>query len=243
MFFETVVVALLALTLGVVTSFAGFRLFVILLPIWGFFAGFTATAEAIQQLFGGGFLATVSSWVVALGVGALFALVAYLFYYAAVVVLAATVGFEIGAGLMAGFGVNMGVLQFVVGLAVALALSVAIVVLNLPKAIIIVLTALGGASMILTGLLLAFGRISLSSLELGIVGAFVRSSGFWLLVYVAIALIGMVAQFVAPDAYRLKPYSLEQTTFQAPTSGAQLRQDATISAPTSVGGGSGSLPA
>ncbi len=243
MFFQTVIVAILALVLGVATSFAGFRLFVILLPIWGFFAGFTATAEAIQQLFGGGFLATVSSWVIALGIGALFALVAYLFYYAAVVVLAATVGFEIGAGLMAGLGVNMGVLQFVVGLAVALALCVAIVVLNLPKAIIIVLTALGGASMILTGLLLAFGRIPLSSLELGIVGAFVRSSVFWFLVYVAIAVVGMVAQFMAPDAYRLKPYSIEQSTFQAPTPGTPFGQGASISAPTSATGGSESLPA
>jgi hypothetical protein len=243
MFFQTVIVAILALTLGVATSFAGFRLFVILLPIWGFFAGFTATAQAIQQLFGGGFLATVSSWVVALGVGALFALFAYLFYYAAVVVLAATVGFELGAGLMAGFGVSSGVFQFVVGLAIALALCVAIVVLNLPKAIIIVLTALGGASMILTGVLLAFGSIKLTSLEVGIVGAFVRSSVFWLLVYVAIALVGMVAQFMAPDAYRLKPYSVEQATFQAPTPGAPVRQRETVSTPASTGGGSGSLPA
>ncbi len=243
MFFETVVVALLALALGVFTSFAGFRLFVILLPIWAFFAGFIATAEAIQQLFGGGFLATVSSWVVALGVGALFALLAYLFYYAAVIVLAATVGFEIGAGLMAGFGASMGVLQFVVGLAIALALCVAVVALNLPKAIIIVLTALGGASMILTGVLLAFGSISLSTLELGIVGAFVRSSWFWFLVYVAIAMIGMVVQSLAPDAYRVRPYSLEQTTFQAPTPGAPMRQGESISTPTSASGGSESLPA
>ncbi len=61
MFFETVVVALLALALGAFTSFAGFRLFVILLPIWGFFAGFIATADVIQQVFGDSFLATASN--------------------------------------------------------------------------------------------------------------------------------------------------------------------------------------
>ncbi len=44
---------------------------------------------------------------------------AYLFYYAAVVILAATVGFEIGVGFMSGLGVTSGFLHFIVGLIVA----------------------------------------------------------------------------------------------------------------------------
>src|SRR5262245_39479740 len=98
MFFQIVFVSLLLTLIGLGLCFAGFRLFVVLLPLFGFFAGFLVTAQSIQELFGGGFLATTSSWVLGFVVGVLFALVAYLFYYGAVVVLAATVGYELGVG-------------------------------------------------------------------------------------------------------------------------------------------------
>ena len=244
MFFQTVLVSLLMLSLGLATCFAGFRLFVILLPIWGFFAGFITTSQAIQQLFGGGFLATVSSWVIAVVIGALFAIVAYFFYYAAVIVLAATVGYEIGIGLMAGFGVNAGFIQFLVGLGIAIIFSVAVIALNLPKVFIVALTALGGASMILTGILLAFGSVTLSTLNLGLVGAFVRTSWFWFVVYVAIVVVGIVAQMMVPDTYKLTPYAQEQTSFQAPAgSPAASTPTQSYSTPTPTGDGSETLRA
>ena len=37
MFFQTVLVSLLLILLGLAMTFAGYRFFVILLPIWGFF--------------------------------------------------------------------------------------------------------------------------------------------------------------------------------------------------------------
>lgn len=242
MFFQTVFVALLALVLGLIVCFAGFRLFVILLPIWALFAGFLVTAQAIQELFGGGFLATVSSWVFGIVIGVLFAVAAYFFYYAAVAVLAATVGYEIGAGVMTGLGVNSGFLQFIVGLVVALALIAAVILLNLPKVFIVVLTAFGGASMILAGVLLALGRIPLTALHAGIVGAFIHDSWFWSLIYLALAAVGIVAQLLLPDAYQLTPYGQEQPTLQAPTPAtpAQQQQPVPASAPTSAGPG---LPA
>ena len=54
---------------------------------------------------------------------------------------------------------------------VALVLAVAVIFLNLPQLFIIVLSALAGAGMILTGTLLALGRVSLTELNLGLVGA------------------------------------------------------------------------
>lgn len=210
MFFQTVFVSLLQLLFGLVVCFAGFRLFVILLPLWGFFAGFLASAEAIQQLFGGGFLATVSSWVFAFFIGVLFALTAYLFYYAAVALLAVIVGYELGAGLMVGLGISSGFLQFIVGLAVAAAFTAAVILLNLPKVFIVTLTALAGASMALTGILLALGRVSLTELQWGLVGAFVRSSWLWSLVYLAIVAMGVVVQMLVPEGYSLEPYGQEE---------------------------------
>lgn len=239
MFFQTIFVAILALLLGLVVCFAGFRLFVILLPIWGFFAGFLATAQAVQQLFGGGFLATTSSWVFGFVFGVLFAVAAYFFYYAAIAVLAATVGYELGVGLMTGLSVSSGFFQFIVGLVVAAVLVAAVIFFNLPKVFIVVLTALAGASMILTGILLALGRVPLAALNAGLVGAFIHESWFWSLVYVAIVALGIVAQMLLPEAYTLAPYGREQVSLQAaapaaPEPSKQPAQPVTAPAPTST---------
>jgi hypothetical protein len=221
MFFQIVFVSLLALLLGLAFCFAGFRLFVLLLPVWGFFAGFLVTAQAIQQLFGGGFLATTGSWVVGFLVGVVCAIAAYFFYYAAVAVLAATAGYELGVGLLSGLGVTSGVLLFLVGLVVAAVLTAAVIFFNLPKLFIVVLTAGVGASLMLTGILLGLGRISLTGLHWGLVGAFLRDSWFWSLVFIVIAAAGIAFQLLLPERYTLEPYGQDWTSPQglnAPTS-------------------------
>lgn len=216
MFFQIVFVALLQCLIGLALCFAGFRLFVILLPVFGFFAGFLVTAQAIQEVFGGRFLATASSWVFGFVVGALCALVAYLFYYGAVVVLAATVGYEFGVGIMAGLGVNSGFVHFVVGVVVAAVLTIAVIFLNLPQVFIVVLSALAGAGMILTGTLLALGRVSLTDLNLGLVGAFIRDSWLWSLVYLAIVGFGIAVQLLLPEDYVVEPYRQERMSLHHP---------------------------
>ncbi len=216
MFFQIVFVSLLQCLIGLGLCFAGYRLFVVLLPVFGFFAGFLITAQAIQELFGQGFLATVSSWVFGFVVGAVFALVAYFFYYGAVVVLAATVGYELGVGIIAGLGIHLGFVQFIVGAILALAISVAVVFLNVPQLLVIVLTSLAGAGMILTGTLLALGRVSLTDLNLGLVGAFIRDSWLWSLVYLAIVAFGILVQLMLPEEYALEPYRQEQMALHGP---------------------------
>jgi Domain of unknown function (DUF4203) len=216
MFFQIVFASLLQILIGLALCFAGFRVFVLILPLIGFFGGFVVTAQAIQELFGGGFLATVSSWVFGFVVGVFCAVIAYFFYYAAIVVLAATFGYELGTGLLSGLGVSSGVLLFIVGLVMALALCVAVVLLDLPQLFIIALSALVGASMILTGILLALGRIPLADLKYGVVGAFIRDSWFWGLVYLAIAGAGIAVQIILPERYDLEPNWPEQMSPHAP---------------------------
>ncbi len=80
MTFELLCAALIALLFGTVVCFGGYRLFLLLLPIWGFFFGFGLGAQTIQLLFGQEFLATITSWVVGLVVAILFAVLSYLFY-------------------------------------------------------------------------------------------------------------------------------------------------------------------
>jgi hypothetical protein len=47
---------MIALLVALVVCFGGYRLFLFLLPIWGFFFGFALGAQTLQALFGQGFL-------------------------------------------------------------------------------------------------------------------------------------------------------------------------------------------
>ena len=96
MAFELLCMSMLALLVGLTVTFSGYRFFLFLLPIWGFFFGFGLGAETLQVLFGVGFLATVSSWVVGFFVGAIFAVLSYLFYIVAVALLAGSFGYGLG---------------------------------------------------------------------------------------------------------------------------------------------------
>lgn len=60
----------------------------------------------------------------------------------------------------------------------------AVIFLNLPK-VVVVLTAEAGATMILSGFLLAIGQISLASMYWGVVDAFIRACWLWLLVFLS----------------------------------------------------------
>jgi hypothetical protein len=104
---------------GAAVAFAGYRLFLFLLPVWGFVAGFLLGAQTLQALFGTGFLSEVSSWVFGLIVGLLFAVLSYLFYIVAVAVLAGTFGYALGVGLMGALGIDFGLITWLVGIVLA----------------------------------------------------------------------------------------------------------------------------
>ena len=94
------VIGIVAVALGAGWIVLGYRLALILLPIWGFFAGFIFGAHVLQELLGQGFLATTLSWVAGAVVGLVFAVLSYLFWYVAVVIAFASVGYWLGWGFM-----------------------------------------------------------------------------------------------------------------------------------------------
>lgn len=201
MFFQTVFTSLLIILLGLGLTFAGYRFFVILVSIWGFFAGFHFGASILSNWFGQGFLTTVIGWVIGLLVGVFAAAIAYLFYEAAVILLAGFVGYELGVGIMTWIGFQPGFITFLVGLAGALALAALAVILRFPKMLIIILTAFAGAGAILAGFFLAFGRISLADLQFGEVGAIVRDHWIWGVLYLALAAVGILIQWGTTETY------------------------------------------
>jgi hypothetical protein len=242
MFFQTVFVSLLALLLGGALCSVGYRLFVILLPIWAFFAGFSATATGVTAIMGTRFLATVLSWVLGLVVGLVFAVLAYLFYYAAIIILAGTVGYYLGVGVMTWIGFKLGLLTALVGLALALIFAAGAVLLRVPKLVIIVLTSLAGAAATLTGVYLAIGRIALPDLQWGAVGAVIRGSWVWSIIFVVLAALGILVQsFVTARRYVLTPQNRE-IAFVTTTGWTESAEpSSSTDGPTGLAGPSGAL--
>jgi hypothetical protein len=218
MFFQTVFTSLLVIMLGLALLFTGYRFFQILISIWGFVAGFQFGASILSNWFGQGFLTTVIGWVIGLLIGIFAATLAYLFYAAAVVILAGFVGYQLGIGVMAGLGFNEGFVTFLVGLLVGLALVALAIYLHFPKALILILTSLAGAELLLGGVFLALGRITLTGLRFGAVGAIVQDSWFWGLLYLAIAAIGFAAQWRSTQNFVVEDYSAENPLTTAGTS-------------------------
>ena len=202
-------VSLFALLFGLAFCFVGYRLFLVLLPIWGFFAGFWLGAQATMLLFGGGFLATTTGFVVGFVVGLIGAVLSYLFYMLGVALISAGFGWALGAGIMAALGFDSGILTFVVALVLALVMVFLVLGLNVQKYVIIAITAIGGANAIILAPLLLFGRISLESLSGAgnSIAPIVQDSWFWLIAWLIVAVAGIVVQIRANRTYE---FSREQ---------------------------------
>jgi nitrite reductase/ring-hydroxylating ferredoxin subunit len=135
---EGIAIGLLGLAVGLAFTFWGFRFFLILLPIWGFFAGFLFGAGGVTYLLGDGFLSTVLGWVVGFVIGLVFAVLSYLYYWVAVVLLGAAVGYAAGIGLMHWLNNGGGLLAFTVGVIGAIIVAAAVILLRVPKYLVIV---------------------------------------------------------------------------------------------------------
>ncbi len=210
--FQMLFGALFALLVGAAFLLWGYRIFLVLLPIWGFFAGFWLGAHGATMLFGEGFLATTTGWIVGFVVGVVLALFSYLFYALGVAIIAGVVGYAIGSGMMAAMGLTAGWVLFIVGVSVAIMVILLTLVLNLQKYVIIALTAIGGANAILLGVLLLLNRVSLTGLR-GAGNAIqpvLADSWFWSIVWVVVALLGIFYQVRSNRVYRWqKEYYIE----------------------------------
>jgi hypothetical protein len=209
----TLLMAILAVVIGAAFAFGGWRFFLLLLPIWGFVVGFSLGTEAMRALFGDGTFSTVLSWVVGFVVAVVFAVLSYLYYYAAVAIVAGTVGYALGSSAWGIIGNEQGVIAFVIGLVVAVVFAIAILALNVPKYLVIVLTGLGGAATILAGWFLLIGKFPADNITWWQVGHLIKDSWFYLIVWGVIAAAGILAQLRAP-AYGPDTYEFDQASYR-----------------------------
>ncbi|HZT98640.1 MAG TPA: DUF4203 domain-containing protein [Ktedonobacteraceae bacterium] len=199
---NVLIVAILALVIGLAFCFAGYRFFRLLIAIWGFFAGFMLASQAVAASAGGHILISVIGVVIAVIVGLIVAALAYYLYVAAVAILGASVGFWIGTGLMTALGFSsQSAPALLVGIIVAVVLVLIILAWNLTKLLIIISTSLGGASTAIAGVLLLLRIIPLDALTVGVIGAIIRGSPIWSLVWLALAVVGIIVQLSSTRRY------------------------------------------
>lgn len=202
--FETFCATLLAILFAAAVAFAGYRLFLILLPIWGFFFGFVLGAQTLQALFGTGFLAEVTSWVFGLIVGLLFAVLSYLFYIAAVAIIAGALGYAVGVGLMGAIGFDFALLTWLVGIVLAVVVAGATILLNIQKWVIIAATSILGSAAIVGTLMFGLGIYSqLQVLVQNPVQVALQNSPWWTLLFLGLAIAGFIVQYRTTRTFAL----------------------------------------
>jgi hypothetical protein len=194
-FFATAVAGMIVLLFGSLLLFGGYRLFMVLLPIIGFFFGFVIGAESVQALFGQGFLSTLTSWLVGFALALLFALLSYLFYAAAVALAGGALGYGLMVGLLMAIGFNFGLIVWTLGLVAAIIVGAATILLNVQKWVVILATVVLGAATILGAFLFLFGGLSAAELSQNPVRTAMSGSFLWTLMFIVLAGLGFVAQF------------------------------------------------
>ncbi len=197
-----IIVGLLAIAAGLAFCFRGYLLMRLMIPIWGFFIGFAMGAGLIAAATDRAFLGTVLAWIVGVVLGLLFAFIAYTYYAVAIVLAMASIGYLLGAALMVALDVEWNWLIVTAGIVVGLLLAAAAIASDLPTTLLTVLTALGGATAIVGGILLLVNRLDTDELGDGAVTATINASWGWWLLYVAIALAGVLAQVTATAQVR-----------------------------------------
>jgi len=200
---ELLCAIVLALLVGIWACFSGYRFFLILLPIWGFFAGLWLGAYTVTAIFGTGFLATVSGLVVGIIVGVIGAVLSYLFYMVGVAIIAGWFGAALASGIMTAIGFDSGLVVTLVAIVSAVIAIAVTLLLNIQKYVLMVITAVAGANVILLSGLVAFGRVTLEELQAigNLILPITQDSVFWLIVWLALAVLGVVFQIRTNRTY------------------------------------------
>jgi hypothetical protein len=207
---EQFIIGILLALIGLGICFFGLRYWFILLPIFGAVTGFYLGARVMQEVLGTGFLATATSWVVGVLVAIAFALLSWFVWYIGAIVAAASVGAMLASGLVhAIFSNPWGIVIVIISLIGAIIFAAIALALNLPIYIVIVNTALGGASLAIAGVMTLIGMITVSELANGATVAVVDESRFqgagwlWVIAWIIVSVLGLLFQLQSVAAARL----------------------------------------
>lgn len=189
-----IVLGVLAIVAGGAMLVAGQAVLRLVIPIWGFFAGFAFGAGLVSAFADERFLGTLLGWVLGLVFALLFAILAYLYYYVAIVLAMGAAGFAIGSGIVVALGISWNWLAVLMGLVVGLVLGVVSVFTNVPMMVLVVVGSIAGAVGVTGGLMLLVGSLNSSDFTRGDFTDRVSDSFGWSLLVLVLALGGIVIQ-------------------------------------------------
>lgn len=204
---QDIVIGIVAIAAGAVFLVAGYRAFRIVIPVWGFFVGFATGAGAVSALTGDAVLAKPLGWIAGLLLALLFAAIAYLYYAIAVVLALSSLGFLLGSALMVGLGVTWSWLIILVSLVIAVAFALVAIATDFPRILLIVVSAVAGATAVVGGLMLLVGAVDSAELTRADVVARIDDSIGWWLGYTVLVVAGVVAQSATTPAGTVEPRS------------------------------------
>lgn len=192
---EGIIIGALGILLGGAFAFAGYRWFLLLLPIWGLFVGFMAGAGATSVLLGEGFLASVIGIGVGVVVAIVFALLSWFYWWGAVLVVAGSFGYVLTHWILVAIGFNPeGWLAVVIAIVAGVALALVAFLANAPKYVAILLTAFSGAAWLAAGIALLLGIIQPEEVQNGSLVAIYTEGWVWIAIWGVVAAAGIIAQ-------------------------------------------------
>lgn len=194
---NTIVVGIIAVLIGALLCFRGYVTMRLIISLFGAFVGFLLGAGLVAGATDSGFGQLALSWLVGIGGAVILGVLAYFSYQIAVVIGMAGIGFTIGTSVMAAVGVGSPVATVAVGLVAGVLLAVIAIATDLPAVILVVLTALAGASLTVTGVMVTAGSIGLNRLTVEGVTAEMGRGWWWYVLYAGFALLGIIAQLRA----------------------------------------------
>ncbi|QGG42205.1 DUF4203 domain-containing protein [Aeromicrobium yanjiei] len=191
---QDVVLGLLAVLAGALLCFRGYWALRLALSMWGAFVGFSLGAGIESSASGDGYLTTWLGWVVAVVLAVLFAAIAYVYYAVAVVVAMGSAGFVLGSAAMVALDVSWSWVPIAVGVVVGVLVAALAIMVQLPSILLVVVSGTAGATAVVTGLMLLTGAIDTADFESRAVTSRVDHEGWWAVLALVIAVVGIVSQ-------------------------------------------------
>jgi len=189
-----IILGLLAIIAGGAMLLAGQLVLRLVIPIWGFFAGFAFGAGIVADFASQHFLGTVLGWVLGLVFAVIFAVLAYLYYYVAIVIAMGAAGFAIGSGIIVALGISWNWVAALVGLAVGLLVGLVSVFANVPMIMLVFIGSIAGAVGVTGGLMLLVGSLNSADFSRGDFTNTVSNSWAWSLLLLVLAIGGILVQ-------------------------------------------------
>jgi hypothetical protein len=198
-----VLVGLLAIVIGAAFCFRGYLAMRVIIPVWGAFTGFVFGGGLVASFADEGFLASALGWLVAVLVALLFGALAYIYYEVSVVIAMAAVGFSLGTAAMVAIGAEWSWVVILAGVIAGAMLAVLAIVVDLPMALLTILTAMAGATATVIGVMLLFNALSLDDFTSASTTSAAGDSWWWSVLYVVLVVVGIVAQYRATERMRV----------------------------------------